>query len=351
MSISSVFKSKLLEISSSEHYLTKTCVSYDSYVDELDEVISRLTPILSVSEISKLLDKKLQLETESFNEKQYIQAACELATMNEYIGRTDIQFYYEKKITPPKDVDFALCYEGKSINVEVKCPSYVNKLDSSCADVIITSLDRAPTKNDSDLINQDLQNRLAKSGVSSKVEKSMENNLWTFLTSTHEKVKNAKLQDVNVLVVCCDSALDMQAWRQYLLGFKGVFTEHSFVPHSVFDRVDYVLLTNLYNRHHRFYEADLINNHWTLSSAFNLLYPNKFSERNSTLIINGKQDYLFLSQVFNNYSEEFEDYLRDNKDIPNDNEKHETKQFLGVAWFSDKYRDKGIYHFRESKGI
>jgi len=349
--VSRQFRDKLLTIESSDHYLRQPYPNYDSYIDGLEDILNKLSPLLGVGKFRDLLDKKLQLETESFNEKQYIQAACELATMNEYIGRTDIQFYYEKKITPPKDVDFALCYEGKSINVEVKCPSYVNKLDSSSADVIITSLDRAPTKNDSDLINLDLQNRLAKSGVSSKVEKSMENNLRTFLTSTNEKVQNAKPQDVNVLVVCCDSALDMQAWRQYLLGFKGVFTESSFVPHREFDRVDYVLLTNLYNRHHRFYETDLINNHWTLSSAFNLLYPNKFSKRNSTVIINGKQDYLLLSQVFNNYTEEFEDYLRDNKDIPNDNEKHETKQFLGVAWFSDKYRDKGVYHFRESKGI
>ncbi|HDZ9447662.1 hypothetical protein [Vibrio cholerae] len=349
--MNSQFRDKLLTIESSDHYLRQPSPNYDAYIDGLEGILNKLSSLLGVGKFRDLLDKKLQLDTESFNEKQYIQAACELATMNEYIGRADIQFYYEKKITPPKDVDFALCYEGKNINVEVKCPSYVNKLDSSGEDVIITSLDRAPTKNDSDLINQDLQNRLAKSGVSSKVEKSMENNLWTFLTSTHEKVKDAKLQDVNVLVVCCDSALDMQAWRRYLLGFKGVFTEHSFVPHSEFDRVDYVLLTNLYNRHHRFYEADLINNHWALSSAFNLLYPNKFSKRNSTLIINGKQDYLFLSQLFNNYSEEFEDYLRDNKDIPNDNEKHEAKQILGVAWFSDKYRDKGIYHFREPKGI
>ncbi|ELA8177640.1 hypothetical protein RGL50_005213 [Vibrio alginolyticus] len=346
----SSFKSKLLEISSSEHYLTKTCASYDSYVDELDDVINRLTPILSIGEVRKLIDKKLQLKTQRFNEPQYIQTACELAAMNDFLIREDIKLTYEKKVTPPKDVDFSLNHMGVTFNIEVKCPSFENKLDSEDGSVIISSLDRAPTKVESDEIVGDIQSRLKCSGVDSKIQKSMENNLRTFLASAQEKLIGADSKDINILIVCCDSALDMQAWRRYLFGFSGLFTENSFAHHSEFDRVDYVLLTNLYNRHHKFYEQTTIRDHWKLSSAFNLLYPNKFSNRNK-LVVNGKDDFKRVSRVFTNYSEEFEEYLRDKLDTPNENESYEAKEFLGVTWFSDKYRDKGIYHFRESKGI
>lgn len=346
----SLFKSKLLKIIPTEHYLRQICISYDSYVNELEKIIEKLTPILSIKKNRELLDKKLQLESELFKESQFIQAACELAAMNEFIERNDVEFSYEKKVTPPKDVDFSLVYKSKTINVEVKCPSFEHKLDAENGEVLITSLDRAKTKNIHDAVVHSIQDKLHDSGVDSKVEKSMDNNLRTFLISAQDKLISSAIDDINILIVCCDSARDMQIWRNYLFGLSGVFTNDSFVPHNEFNRVDYILLTNLYNRHHRFYEQSIISEHWKLSSAFNFLYPNRSSNRNK-LIANGKNDFYFMSEIFTNFAEKFEEYLLDKDDLPNEKKSYEAKRFTGVAWFSDKYREMGIYHFREPKGI
>ncbi|MDE1315787.1 hypothetical protein MEG05_17315 [Vibrio aestuarianus] len=345
------FREKLLEIKTSEHYLRKPSVNYDVYISQLEGVIGELTPKLTVSKIRDLLDNKLQLSTKNFNEAQYVQSACELAVMNEYIGNPEFNFSYEVKVTPPKDVDFSLCVNNINVNVEVKCSTYQNKLEPSDSNVVIKFLDRAPTKNDSEDIIQSLQENLTQVGQASSVEKSVENNLLSFLESTQEKVEKSGVHDINVLVVCCDSAMDMQAWRQSLFGFQGLFTEHSFSSHEKFERVDFVLLTNLYNRHWRFYEANLITDHWNLSNAFCLLYPNKFSLRNTRLLFDSKQELVFMNKVFPNYSSEFEKYMKDDLDIPNADVAPELKEFAGVAWFSDKYRDRGVYHFREPKGI
>lgn len=271
--------------------------------------------------------------------------------MGDYIVKPGFNFQYEKKVTPPKDVDFSLRYKEWNINIEVKCASYQSKSDPSNSEVKIGSAGRAPTKNDADAIFNELKERLARHEVTSSIAKSMDNNLLDFLISTQEKVESSRLVDINVLVVCCDSAIDMQLWRGYLFGEQGLFTENAFSSHDKYNRVDYVLLTNMFNRHYRYYETSKIDNHWSLSKSFNLLYPNRFSKRNMTIVYEGIKDFRLLSEVFHNYSEDFEEYLKDDTDVPANENPIVKKNILGVAWFSDKYRDKGIYHFRETKGI
>ena len=67
----------------------------------------------------------------------------------------------------------------------------------------------------------------------------LDHNLKDFLLSTQHKVINASDNDINILIVACDSAVDMQVWRGYLFGASGLFTDGGFIPHSEFDRVDY----------------------------------------------------------------------------------------------------------------
>ncbi|OBT29239.1 hypothetical protein [Vibrio cyclitrophicus] len=342
------FKDRILKISCEDHYLRQVSNNYDSYIDELNSIINNLTSVMSNNQIDVLLDKKLQLSANTFNEAQFIQTVCELASMNEFIANDAINFSYEKKVTPPKDVDFSIESEGRTFNVEVKCPSFTNKAGKD--HITLSSMDRTPDKKDTIEIINDLKSRLKSSKKDIHVQKSMDNNLKDFLLSTQHKVINASDNDINILIVACDSAVDMQVWRGYLFGASGLFTDGGFIPHSEFDRVDYVLLTNLYNRHHKFFEPSILSARWELSKSFCLLYPNKYSKRNKK-VIDGQADFKFVSSIFDNFSQKFEEYLKNESDMPNSDESFEMKKFLGVAWFSDKYRDKGIYHFQESKGI
>lgn len=335
-------KNNIQRIFNKDHYLRRVCSSYDSYIDGLCEVLDKLSKHITSCELNKLITKKLQVESKNFDEPQYIQAACELTVMSEFVDKDDIEFRYENKVTPPKDVDFTLVIDKFNYNIEVKCPVY-NSENIRDDKVSLVFTNRAPSSRIRDEILEDIRSKLDKHEKEVDEGKNHDNKLKDFLELTHAKVKSSPLSDVNILVVCCNDALDMHIWRGYLFGFSGFFTENSFIKHSEFDRVDYVLLTNIYNRHKNFYENSLISNHWKLSSSFNLLYPNKYSRRNKN--VNGDYDLDKMNKIFPNHNRKFEDYLLDRADLPEGEKSYEIKEMLGVAWYADKFKEKGIFYF------
>ena len=169
----------------------------------------------------------------------------------------------------------------------------------------------------------------------------MDNNLKDFLLSTQEKVILSDLDSFNILVVSCDDASDMMNWRGYLYNSNGFFTNNSYVDHGKYDRVDFVLLTNLYNRHNRYYEHSTIDNHWDLAKSFNLLYFNSYSRKVIT-----EKDYLFISSLFPNMTVDFEEYINDKSNIPDGEESSFIKEHvLGIVFFLEQqaYENNGYF--------
>lgn len=292
--------------------------------------------------MKKLLSRKLQLDYQEFNESQYIQAACELTVMSKFVEDESVKFSYENEVTHPKNVDFSIIKDNVKYNVEVKCPSYKPKNISSNSEVTVTFTNRVPSLSDKNETLKDIQCRLEKHGTEVIEGKNLDNTLKDFLESTQAKVKGSTLQDVNILVVCCNDEIDMNIWRGYLFGFSGFFTEHSFVSHGEFNRVDYVLLTNIYNRHYKYYYGKLVSDHWSLLSSFNLLYPNKYSTRNQD--VNGQHDLENMNKVFPNHNIKFEAYMKDN-DTPKNESFDLKEQSMGIAWYTDRFKKTGPYYF------
>ncbi|MFZ2450317.1 MAG: hypothetical protein WAW36_07355 [Methylovulum miyakonense] len=336
-------KNHIKKIFNREHYLRKVCSSYDSYIDGLDDILNKLSKKISKNKLKELIDKKLQIGLKKFDESQYVQAACELTVMSEFLDKDYIEFRYENKVTPPKDVDFTVVIDKCNYNIEVKCPVY-NPENGGDDKILCLFTNRAPTLEIKDEMIEPIRSQLEKHGKTVVEGKNNDNKLKDFLESTHAKVENSPLSDVNILVVCCDNALDMHIWRGYMFGFSGLFTENSFIDHSKFNKVDYVLLTNIYNRHKNFYENSVISNHWKLSSSFNLLYPNRYSIRNENII--GYLDLDKMNKIFPNHNRKFEDYLSDKTDLP-EGESYDAKEMLlGIAFYTDKFKKDGIYYFR-----
>lgn len=341
---------KILNIRSEKHYLRLVNCNYDKYLDYLKTIIDKLALVISEKSLNELVDKKLQLSLPGFNEAQFVQSACELSLMSRFILDNRFTFTYEKKLSPPKDVDFSVKLDNVTVNVEVKCPSYGGKILKREDGVVLASTGRLARKSDFEKITASIKKNLQGMNKSIHEEKSMDNNLKDFLLSTQDKVSSSDEKDINVLAICTDTAVDMQKWREYLFGYSGLFTDNGFISPCKFDRVDYVLLTNLYNRHYKYYECSLMYSSWDLSNAFCLLYPNTKSKRNRKIPY-GKHDFDLVSRFFPNHSESFEKYLKDDKDLPCPSESPAMKNFLGIAWFSDKFRSKGIYYFKETRGI
>ncbi|MDH2919562.1 MAG: hypothetical protein PXX73_10265 [Sideroxydans sp.] len=324
-------------IQSDDHYLKKVSPIYDDYLRGLHQSLNRLCQAIGTEKSIKFLSEKLQFSTVKFDEAQYIQSACELSVMSHFSRDADFNFEYEKKVCPPKNVDFSITQNSVRYNVEIKCASYVGKVDANINQIVISFQNRVPNPNSKDSICKELKDRLSKNDSPEVVEqKNMDNNLKDFLVSMQNKVGCAPKNDVNVLVACCDDEIDMQTWRGYLWGAGGFFTKKPTVlQHDKFNNVDYILLTNLFNRHKHFHTDTAIKNHWELSSSFCLLYPNHFSSRNKC-VENGLDDVKQLSTIFPNLSVAFEEYFQDKCDLPTDENFEMKKLVMGVAWFVDK---------------
>lgn len=336
-------KDAISHIKSADHYLIKGSISCDEYIDGLSVVIEKLRSEISDAKLKKVLKQKLQTDHYDFSENQFLQSVCELTVMSDYMSRSDCHFVYEPQISPPKDVDFSVTVNRTRYNVEVKCPSY-KEITKKEGEVIVTFANRAPTIDQKKAIYNDIAQRLGNHDISIVENKNLDNTLKDFLYSTQEKVAKSSLRDVNLLVVCCKDEVDMQLWRGYLFGFNGYFTETSFIPRRNFNRVDYVLLTNIQNRHYRYFSGSRVDDRWSLAGSFNLLYPNKFSTRNKT-IYSGEKDLEEINKVFPNHNIEFEKYLKDKGDVPLNESQEAKTSNLGIAFYVDKLKQQGLNLF------
>ena len=336
-------KDAISNIKSPEHYLLKGSTACDEYIDDLSAVIEKLRFEISHAKLKKVIRKKLQIDNHDFNEEQFLQSVCELTVMSDYMSRPECHFVYEPQISPPKDVDFSVTVNRVRYNVEVKCPSY-KEIPKKDGEVVVSFANRAPTIEQKKAIFSDIAKSLGDHAISVVEGKNLDNTLKDFLYSTQEKVAKSSTRDVNLLVVCCKDEVDMQLWRGYLFGFNGYFTNASFIPHRNFNRVDYVLLTNIHNRHYRYFSGSRIDDRWRLAGSFNLLYPNKFSIRNM-VAYSGRKDIEEINKVFPNHNIEFEDYLKDKEDVPLNESQEAKTATLGVAFYAEKLKQKGFVFF------
>ena len=338
-------------INDKQHYLARSSVQYSNYISSLNKILCALKNRISDNKLKLLVKKKLQLGGDKdFNEIQYIQTACELTVMGDFIDYPKAQFVYEDQVTHPKDVDFSMIIGNYKYNVEVKCASYV-KENKNADEVALIFTSRAPTSEMREKLVADIRYKLLPAGRSVKEGKNLDNVMKDFLTSAQEKMKNSDSNDINILVVCCNDEIDMQIWRGYLFGVRGYFTDSSQIPHELFDHVNFVLFTNIYNRHFQYFHDFRLSNHWSLSSSFNLLYPNKYSKLSDSLTLEqGKAMLNEVSEIFPNHSINFEKYLLDKNDIPV-GESIAMKDILGIAWYADKFKASGRFYFRNPDSL
>ena len=135
----------------------------------------------------------------------------------------------------------------------------------------------------------------------------MDNKLKDYLLSAHSKF-NPKVREneLNVLLICCSDQMDMQKWFHYMAGVSGLFQYGSFHNQEEYNRVDVVVLTNLYHRHYEYWKKPKISNHWDLESSFNLIFSNPFRKGGE------KVDIHKLMESIPNYSNEFFSYRVEN---------------------------------------
>ncbi|MDQ2190365.1 hypothetical protein [Vibrio sp. A14(2019)] len=254
------------------------------------------------------LKKDLQLEESTFNETKFLQAACETSVAASIASSFPQTFVYEPKLNPPSDVDCSFSYNGFKFNIEVKCPDFSKAHAQKERNAFnIGSFGRIPEFKDT---AEMLSNMFESMGNAFEVQPHMDNKLKDYLLSAQKKFSNeTNPKELNVLLVCCDTAMDMQKWFHYMYGMQGLFTRDSFHNPLEYDRVDAVILTNLYHRHYSYKYKLKIKDHWSLGKAFNLIFKNRSLQK-------GKDEAIWaLVDIIPNFSREIVDYLPSLQDI------------------------------------
>lgn len=330
------------KISDNNHYILKSKNDKAEYYDDFSRVISILKEKLTEKEYTDLLVNKLQIKDTTFDEKAFIQIACE-TTVNAYFAKNyKDSFEYEVQVNPnnKKNVECQFKENDFKYNVEVKCPNFTNKetIDEMNAFKFGTFGRVEDYKEMMDELSETMTEAQKSKGEEVKplVEsKKMDNNLKDFLILANEKFNpNSDETEVNILFVCGDDANDIQNWHYYLFAPRGLFSNNSFCDKEQYNQVDVVVLTNLYHRHHKYNDKSHLKFNWTLDSAFILIFSNPFtSERKEKGIKN-------FIKIFPHYNEELMRY-----EVPG-NSPQELKEILKIPWFvKEGLEDRGIILF------
>lgn len=308
-------------------------VSTKEYASGLVVALNDLAPHLNYAEREELCFKKLGLKFDNVSEQAYIQAAVELTVCAHFARFFPDAFIYEDKVSPPKDVDCSFRVGDLKYNVEVKCADFSKKHAADDSEGFkVGALGRLA---DYDAVVSDLENLFSSGGHVLSRQRHMDNNLKGFLVSAHEKFHpGTSDNELNVLVVGCDDAMDMQKWHSYLFGTQGLFTVESYADASTYSRVDVVVLTNLYHRHKDPNLKPMLHGHWRLSEAFCILCENPNSKKPDSIFLEFSRTIIHQNNELQTHVVEGEapDFVLRGLAIP--------------SYVVDDLQAKGVYYFQ-----
>lgn len=268
-----------------DHYLRIAKESKSNYYNEFLESISKIKKIIPDKDFKVFWEDKMQLNKSKFDEKAFIQGACEIAVANYFSEKNDFKVEVQVNPNNKKDVDTQFKSNGFTYNIEVKCASFDAKEKVQNSDSFqFQTLGRFDNKNDIiNILSKALDEGLTKQGKPLKPHaelKNMDNNLKDFLISAHEKFNpESDEKEINILLIGCNDKADMQCWVGYLTASAGLFTYNSYCDQTNYNNVDLVVLTNLYYKHKDFYKKNLEKS-WNLTETLNLSIINPFSSKN-----------------------------------------------------------------------
>lgn len=210
--------------------------------------------ILSDKQIKELIDDKIQLESR-YNQNYYLQAVSEISILYYILRKYNNKFLYEPKYNGKKNPECCFDYNGKTINIEVKCHDLTKRIECEEHNTLkIVMPKRIPDyKNVINEVKEIIKPNLNNSNYSDVEELSrLDNKLKDFLVSASEKFPKPDNTNLNILVVSLDTIDDLDEWYLYIFGNGGVFTNNSFVLLERYENVDAILLTTVMCGHIRY---------------------------------------------------------------------------------------------------
>ncbi|MCW7498549.1 hypothetical protein ND860_18585 [Leptospira levettii] len=290
------------------HILNSESFPPEDYQVELQIVIEEFTKKLSEKEL-KTLKSKLGLNSNKHSLNSYIQSATETTVVRYFLKNFPESFRYEPKLNfgSQKNIECQILENGNAFNIEVKTPSYDTIQENKNKHEY--SLSSTGRFDNFEEIFDSFKRFFSPNEL--KKSKRMDNKLMDFLLSANSKFPNKyPIKHLNILVVACGDSEDFQNFENYIEDVKGFFRSNSFTNQNLYNKVDCIILSNLYYKHSPQFNR-MTKDSWDFSKAFNIIYPNPFRKnKESDLLIR------LLSMVPNltiEYEEFHNKWLQKNK--------------------------------------
>lgn len=265
---------KIIENSKVTHPLAVEAALGGKYWKDFQVATRDFEKVLTEKEFDKLLEKS-QLD-QKINLNQYLQFSTEF-TVVDYIIRNYYNFKYEPQYNGKKNPECSFEYEGRTINVEVKCPDLSKRIKQETSEgIALYASDRFPTKDAYSQVIKIVKSSM-KDGVCIQPIDRLDNKLKDYLTSAHGKFPDSSFSNFNVLVIAVEIISDMDEWYSYLFGTNGAFTDSPYITED-YSNVDAVLITNV-QAGHKAFNVDENNNKWMLENYISLLFLNPQKEK------------------------------------------------------------------------
>lgn len=270
--ISTVENSKVM------HPILKAKIKGNRYWGDFLSVIEDYKKALSESDYKSFLNKS-QLDCK-INNAQYLQFASEV-TVIDYIIRNYKEFKNEPQYNNKKNPECSFEYEGRTINIEVKCPDMFKRIEQENSEGIkLFAGERFPDKNNYIQAKDFIESNIRDGQNVQSIER-LDNKLKDYLISAHQKFPISSVSNFNILVIAVDIVQDMDEWYSYLFGDNGAFSDRPYITDD-YSNVDAVLITNVQHGH----MADDVNldiNCWQLENYVSLLFLNPKKENKNQL--------------------------------------------------------------------
>lgn len=247
---------------------------------------------------------------------QYLQFSSEV-TVVDYIIRNYSGFKNEPKYNDKKNPECSFEYEGRTINIEVKCPDLSKRVEQENSEGIkLFAAERFPNKKNYVQSKELIESNIS-DGQSIQTIDRLDNKQKDYLISAHQKFPVSNSSNFNVLVIAVDIIPDMDEWYSYLFGENGAFTDRTYITDD-YSNVDAVLLTNVQHGH----MGDGVNldtNCWQLENYVSLLFLDPRKEK-----CNGLGEY-YLHAALNLFGGLTRDFLSFQLKLDQDNDIRENK--------------------------
>lgn len=333
----------VVENSKVMHPIAKAATTGNRYWTDFFMVSEDYKKTLSEQDYGMFLDKS-RLDCK-ISMAQYLQFSSEI-TVVDYIIRNYSGFKNEPKYNGKKNPECSFEYEGRTINIEVKCPDFSKRIAQENSEGIkLFVAERFTDKNNYIQAKEFIESNI-RDGKSIQNIDRLDNKQKDYLIYAHQKFPVSNSSNFNILVIAVDIIQDMDEWYSYLFGENGAFTDRTYITDD-YSNVDAVMITNVQHGH----MADDVNlniNCWQLENYVSLLFLDPRKEKcnglgeyyaNAALNLFGGLTRNFLSFLF---KLDQDNDIRENKIEDFDLDENQRKELSHIVYIGDKITNLNI---------